>query len=111
MAERVEIIKTVVNNRNFKKVVDTSFTYFATPEPVQDSDTAEELFRLYDKLYLTLPVTGTNSHETLVLRSSEFFQPPQTNDEIQPLLDEISNLRLQLLEANQEIVKLSSQIG
>lgn len=109
MAERIEIKKTVVNNQNFKRAVDTSFRTYAKPQPVQDTDTIEELFRLYDKLYLTIPVTGPNSHEYLVTKSSQFYQLTEDTTDIQPLLDEIANLRTQLLEANQEIVKLSSQ--
>lgn len=109
MAEKIELQKTVVNNAGFKKAVDTSFKFYAKPVEVVDTDTVVELFRLYDKLYFSIPVTGTNSHEYLVNKSSELYTAQQTNEEIQPLLDEIADLRQQLLQANQEISKLAGQ--
>jgi hypothetical protein len=109
MAEKVNIEKTVLNNGKFQKAVDTSFKYYVKPTPAVDTDTIPELFRLYNKLFFSIPVTGTNSHEYLVTKSSELFTPSQVNEEIQPLLDEIAELRQRLLEANQEIFNLSGQ--
>lgn len=109
MAEKVEIKKTVLNNEKFKRTVDTSFTFFAKPVPVQDPDTVEELFRLYNKLFFAIPITGINSHQYLVAKSTELYTAPEVNEEIQPLLDEIAELRTRLLEANQEIFNLTQQ--
>lgn len=109
MVEKVNIQKTVLNNEQFKRTVDTSFKFYAKPVPVQDPDTVEELFRLYDKLFFSIPATGPNSHQYIVIRSSDIYSAPATNAEIQPLLDEIAELRQRLLEANQEILNLSQQ--
>lgn len=109
MAEKIELQKTVINTAGFKKAVDTSFKYYAKPVEIVDTDTITELFRLYDKLYFSIPITGPNSHEYLVNKSSELYTAQQTNEEIQPLLDEIADLRQQLLQANQEISKLAGQ--
>lgn len=112
MAEEVRISKTVLDRRKFNTVVDTSFKTFTKPVTVTDPDTVEELFRLYDKLFFSIPVTGaTNSHEYLVTRSSEVFSTEQKTAEIQPLLDEIAQLRQELLSANQEIVTLNTQLA
>jgi len=86
MAEEVKLQKTVYDPIKSPKVVDTSFKTFAKPVPAEDTDTVEELFRLYNKLYLRIPSV-----------------------DIQPLLDEITQLRQQLLSANQEILALSVQ--
>lgn len=112
MAEEVRLTKTVLDRTKFNTVVNTAFTTFTQPVEVQDPDTVQELFRLYDKLFFSIPVRGElNSHEYLVTRSSEVFSSEQKSAEIQPLLDEIAQLREELLSANQEIVNLNTQIA
>ncbi len=109
MANDIQVQKTVFNSTTFNKVVDTSFKTYVQPVAATDTDTADELFRLYDKLYYDLDVTGaTNSHEYLVKRSSELINFDTTTEDIQPLLDEIAQLREQLLSANQQILTLQT---
>lgn len=105
--QEVKIEKTVYKDEDFSKVVDNKFSTFVKPTPEQDTDTVSELFRLYDKLFYSIPSEGsTNSHEYLVKKSSEIYKLDQTTEDIQPLLDEIANLRTNLLEANQTIIEL-----
>jgi hypothetical protein len=112
MAEEIRLSKTVLDRRKFNTVVDTSFKTFTKPVEVQDPDTVEEFFRLYDKLFFTVPVRGeTNSHEYLVKRSSEVYSAEEKSAEIQPLLDEIAQLRQELLNNNLEIVNLNTQVA
>lgn len=111
MAEKVEITKTVYNNQRFKQIVDTEFNFFKEPDPVQDLDTVEELFRLYEKLFNTIPTTGPNSHQYIVTKSSEIYTTSTINEEIQPLLDEVADLRERLLQANEQILSLTQQIN
>lgn len=109
MPEEIKIQKTVYKEQDFSKVVDRSFKTFVKPTAAQDTDTAEELFRLYDKLYLSIPIQGaTNSHEYLVNKSSELYKFDQMTEDIQPLLDEIASLRANLLEANRTIIELQT---
>jgi len=111
MAERVDIVKTVVDKASLNRVLDTSFKSFGTPPVAVDTDTIGELFRLYLKLYSRIPAFGTiNSHEYLVKESSKLYSESITTVEIQPLLDEIASLRTQLLQANQQILELTTQI-
>jgi hypothetical protein len=109
MAEEVKLELTVLSKENFGKVVDTSFKTFTAPAVVQDTDTVEELFRLFDKLFYSIPIYGpAGTLEELVTKSKELYvEPDQTLPEIQPLLDEIADLRARLLEANQQILTLS----
>jgi hypothetical protein len=110
MAEEVRLTKTVIDRTKFNTVIDTSFKTFVKPVQVADPDTIEELFRLYDKLFFSIPATGDiNSHQYLVTRSSEIYSTTDKSAEIQPLLDEIAQLRQDLLAANQEIVNLNIQ--
>lgn len=111
MVERVDIAKTVVDRDSLNRVLDTSFRTFGAPPVTVDTDTTGELFRLYLKLYSRIPVFGNiNSHEYLVKESSKLYIEPISTLEIQPLLDEIASLRIQLLQANQQILELTTQI-
>ena len=111
MDNNIQVLKTVFNTDNFNKVVDTSFKTFTQPTTAEDTDTPEELFRLYDKLYYVIDVEGeTDSHEYLVKKSSELISFDKTTEEIQPLLDEISQLRQQNLALNQQLLNLQTKI-
>lgn len=110
--QEIRIQKTVYSNAGLSKIIDREFKAFAEPVPEQDTDTTSELFRLYDKLYLEIPVNGeTNSHEYLINRSSELVDVDINNEAIQPLLEEITQLRTDLLAANQEIANLNIQLA
>ena len=110
--QKVQIKKTVYSSAGLSKIVDREFKAFADPAPAQDTDTLDELFRLYDKLYLEIPLNGeTNSHEYLVNRSLELIDVDVDNEAIQPLLDEIAELRQQLLEANIEIANINTSLA
>lgn len=112
MARNVKIQKNVFDQNQFDRVVDKEFKTFTQPIPAVDTDTVEELFRLYDKLYYTIPVEGAdNSHRFLIEESSKLVDFEKTTEEIQPLLEEITQLRLQLVEANSTINDLESELA
>lgn len=112
MAEEVKIQKTVFNKPEFDQVVDREFKFFTPPEELVDNDTVTELFRLYNKLYFEIPLRNSNtSHEFLIRKSSELVDFPEEETNIQPLLDEISNLRAQLVDANEQILDLQLQVA
>lgn len=112
MANNINIQKTVFDTTEFSKVVDNTFKTFVQPVPAEDRDTPEELFRLYEKLYYVIDVTGeTNSHEYLVKKSSELLTFDRVTEDIQPLLDEIAQLRRENLGLNQQILTLETNIG
>lgn len=109
MAEKVKLQKTIQKKEEFSKVVFREFTTFTQPTDEESGDTVAELFRLYDKLYLEVPLKGPQSHSYLIEESSKLISITKDNTEIQPLLDEISELRERLLLANQQIFELESQ--
>lgn len=112
MANDVNIQKTVFSTADFNKVVDSTFKTFVQPVPEQDTDTPEELFRLYEKLYYVIDVTGeTNSHEYLVKKSSELLTFDRVTEDIQPLLDEIAQLRAENLTLSQQVLKMETNIA
>lgn len=111
MANEVVINKRVYNRGSFEQNVNSSFSYFTVQTPVEDPDTVTELFRLYDKFFYQLPAEGKASHQTLVERSSQIYTVPLDNSVIQPLLDEIADLRAQLLTVNEENLELLKLVG
>jgi len=105
--ETVNIYKEVYKKSEVDTVIDTEFKTFTKPVEETDTDTIEELFRLYDKLYFTIPTEGEDkSHQYLLKRSSELTSLEKSSEDIQPLLDEVAQLRQQLLNANQQIFEL-----
>jgi hypothetical protein len=110
MANDINIQKTVFSSTEFNKVIDSTFKTFTQPVPAQDTDTPEELFRLYEKLYYVIDVTGdTDSHEYLVKKSSELLSFDKVTEDIQPLLDEIAQLRTDNLALTQQVLTLETQ--
>lgn len=111
MANDIQLQKTVFGKVDFSKVVDNSFKTFTQPVPEEDPDTPEELFRLYDKLYYSIDLEGeTNSHRYLVNKSSELLNFDAVTEDIQPLLDEIAQLREENLGLSQQILTLETNI-
>lgn len=110
MDRSVEIKKTVFDNTKFTKVVDRSFNTFVLP-PVDTTDDVANFFRLYEDLYYVIDVLGeTDSHEYLVRKSSELLTFDAVTQDIQPLLDEIAQLREENLALNQQIVTLETTV-
>src|SRR5210317_1600402 len=109
MANELRIKKTQLNKEDLDKVIDRSFSTFGQPVPAEDGVTVEEFFIYYEELFNEIPLNGpTNSHEYLVKTSGGLLEFEKDTEDIQPLLDEIAQLRQQLLEANQEIIDLST---
>jgi len=106
----VRIQRDLFKKDSYQTAFDTEFKTYVKPVEEVNTDTIEELFRLYDKLYYSIPIEGEdNSHEYLLARSSELATFDKTSEEIQPLLDEIAQLRQQLLDANQQIFDIENQ--
>jgi len=98
--------KTVYKKEDFEKAVETEFSTFVEETTEVETDTVEEVFRLYDKLFYEIPVEGgNNSHEYIVKKSSELYKLTTNTEDIQPLLDEITQLREQLLLLNQQLIE------
>ena len=109
--ERVRIQRQSYKREQIRTSLDTEFNVFKEVVEEQDTDTVEELFRLYDKLFYSIPIDGENrSHTYILKRSSELADFEKSTEEIQPLLDEITQLREQLLDANQQIFDLQNQL-
>ena len=109
MANEVRIKKSVYNKEEFKRVVDTEFKTFTQPVTIDTDPTVAELFEQYRKLYYEIPLQGNDSHTTLIEESSKLVEFEKDTENIQPLLDEISSLREQNQELNQQLFDIESQ--
>lgn len=106
----IRLSKTVYKKDEVDKAVDNRFTSFVE-KVEEDNDTVAEFFRLYEKLFLEIPATGqTKSHEYLIRESSKLVRLDGEDEEIQPLLDEISDLRQRLLETNIESLDTQNEL-
>lgn len=109
MQEKYNINKTLLNKRDYQKTINTQFTELVPPPPeVVVEPTVDDFFQLYDTLFFDIPKNGdTNSHEYLVKRSGEYIGEQALSDEFLALVEEVTDLRQQLLDARREIAELT----
>ena len=100
--------RTVFKKDAYENAIDTSFAQVSSPTPpLEDTITIEEFFNLYDILFYDIPTEGdVNSHVYIAQTSGDYANFDNTNEEIQALLDEITALRQENLELNQQIINL-----
>jgi len=110
--ENVNLNRQVFNKQKFNDTVDTTFSELGVQE--QDLNffdlnlaTVDDFFILYNKLFFEIPKEGTiNSHTFLVKESGDYVGSQLINEEIQALLQEISDIREENLVLRQENVDL-----
>jgi hypothetical protein len=111
MAETVQLNKTVYGKITYPNVIDTEFTQLIRPttEVVDNTITIDEFFQAYNDLFFEIPAAGDfNSHEELIKRSTEYTGVNQTSEEIDALLEEINQLRLENLDLQQQVDDLTT---
>jgi hypothetical protein len=120
--ERINLNRQVFDKQKFNNTINTSFSELGSQQ--QDPSffdvnlaTLEDFFILYNNLFFEIPKEGdVNSHTFLIKESSNYVGFQQSNEEIQALLQEISDLReenLELIKANIKLEeeKAKSNIG
>jgi hypothetical protein len=108
----VPVRKTVYNKEHINKVVKREFTTFTQPVLEDTQLTIEDFFALYEELFYEIPINGdAGTHEYLIKRSSELYKLDDSTADIQPLLDEITNLRAQIIDNESEIIELQEQVA
>ena len=111
MAQPVTLQKQVYDKNQYQKVIDTSFTQLVQPTTVFTGSilpTVSEFFNDYNQLFFDIPKFGeTNSHEYLIKTSQDYIGTSNIiNDEIQALIDEVTELRQENLELQQNLIQL-----
>ena len=112
MSESVNFQKQVFSKEQYTKVIDTSFKELGVQtiqEQIVIQPNVNEFFSLYNELFYDIPELGeTNSHEYLIKTSSEYINFEANQEEIAALQAEIAQLRIDLLDAQKQIVELQT---
>jgi hypothetical protein len=107
---QIPVQKTVFNKDTYGRVIDTQFSQLITSEDDALSFTVDDFFELYDQLFYQIPRDGeTNSHQFILQREADYLGISLNQDDIQALLDEITSLRQQVLDAQTTINELTQQ--
>jgi hypothetical protein len=108
MAQQIKLTKQVYDKNQYQKVIDTSFTQLIQPTVSTSSalPTIDQFFDYYNQLFFDIPKFGeTNSHEYLIKTSTEYIGASSiVNDETQALIDEITELRQENLDLQQQLL-------
>jgi hypothetical protein len=108
MSQQIKLTKQVYDKNQYQKVIDTSFTQLVQPTGPTGSalPTVDQFFGFYNQLFFDIPKFGeTNSHEYLIKTSQEYIGASNViNDEIQALIDEVTELRQENLDLQQQLL-------
>jgi hypothetical protein len=112
MNESVNFNKQVYDKRQYSKVIDTSFKQLGVQtiqEQIVTQPNTNEFFKMYNDLFYDIPEFGAvNSHEYLIKKSSEYINFEANQEEITALQAEISQLRIELLDAQKQNIGLQT---
>lgn len=111
--QEVKLNKQVFGKVSYPKVIDTEFKQLVKPEEVltiEEPITVAEFFVEYNRLFFEIPQKGAGSHDELIKKSAAYIGVTGQSEQIQALLEEINELRAQLLSAQQEIINISTSI-
>jgi hypothetical protein len=110
MPSQIPIEKQVFDKNQFGKVIDTEFSQLLnqqveTPTP---TFTLEDFFTLYDQLFYQIPKEGdAESHRFILQKEADYLGVIIDQEDIQALLDEITSLRQQVLDAQTALNELN----
>jgi hypothetical protein len=108
---QIPVQKTVFNKEKYSRVIDTQFKQLINQQPVEEipSFTIDDFFELYEQLFYQIPKEGeTNSHQYILEKEAEYLGVNLNQDDVQALLDEITNLRQQILDSQSTITEIQT---
>lgn len=112
--EKITLQRQVFSKRQIDNVINTDFTQLVQPTSNVTSSlniSVSEFFDQYKLLFFDIPKFGdTNSHEYLIKTSQEYVGSTFESDNIQALIDEVTFLRQQNLELNEQIQTLYNNL-
>lgn len=109
---KIPVQKTAFDKNSYGRVIDTQFRQLLNSAGIEEelSFTVDDFFELYDQLFYQIPREGeTNSHQYILQREADYLGINFNQDDIQALLDEITSLRQQVLDAETTINELTRQ--
>lgn len=118
MSSIVDLSKQVFEKQQYQQVIDTSFTELtvggttATTTTTPTVPSVQEFFDTYSQIFYNIPKSGeTNSHQYLVNQSSAYIGGEGNNEEIAALLAEVTALREENLQLQQQLLDISPVNG
>lgn len=108
--EIITLTNTVYNKNQYERVIDTSFTQLVQPQVtasvIAPTISVAEFFQNYQQLFFQIPKFGeSNSHDYLIKTSQEYIGSSEANDDtVQALISEITQLRQDNLDLQQQII-------
>lgn len=109
---QIDLVKQVFNKNTYGRVIDTQFHQLINQGATEDtlSFTVDDFFQLYEELFYQIPKDGDiNSHQYILQKEADYLGVSISQDDIQALLNEITSLRQQVLEAQQTINDLTKK--
>ena len=116
MDQQVNLIKQVFEKRQYDRTINTAFTQLVSPVTEATGSalpTVDQFFDFYNQLFFDIPKFGElNSHEYLIKTSQEYIGATTViTDELQALIDEVTELRQANLDLNQQVLSLQSSVS
>lgn len=109
----LKLSKKLYNKPAYLNTINTQFTELVSvtqevSAPTQ-SISVGEFFQYYNEIFYEIPKEGEiNSHEYLIKESTDYVGSQGISNEMQALLDEITSLREENLELQQNIIDLTN---
>jgi len=105
-SENINLTRETFNRKQFDATVNTNFTQLGVSNTEADMSffnpslaTVGDFFTLYEQFFYDIPKEGdTNSHTYLAQTSGEYANFELVQEEIQALLEEIGEIRLENVE-------------
>jgi hypothetical protein len=109
---QISLDKDIFNKGDFEKLVDKKFKQLINNQNnLEEEFTIDEFFQLYEELFFQIPREGDiNSHRYILNKEAEYLGVT-INDglDVQALLQEITSLRNDLLEANKTLLNSTTR--
>jgi hypothetical protein len=109
---QIPIEKQVFDKNTFGRVIDTEFHQLLN-NISEDTPTftIDDFFQLYEQLFYQIPKEGNaNSHQYIIEKEAEYLDIIINQDNIQALLEEITNLRQQVLDTQTALDEISKTV-
>jgi hypothetical protein len=112
----ITLFKQIYDKNQYEKVIDTSFTQLGVISPtssiVAPTISVAEFFQNYQELFFSIPKFGeSESHEYLIKTSTDYIGTSAITDTtVQALIDEITQLRQENLDLQQQLISGSLKV-
>jgi hypothetical protein len=109
---QIPIEKQVFDKNTFGRVINTQFSQLLNNVTEETPEfTIEDFFDLYENLFYQIPKEGdTNSHRYILEKEADYLGIIINQDDIQALLDVITNLRQQVLDTQTALSEISKTV-